>query len=138
MANRRHQHGEVVNAAGEDCADQNPQEAGRESELRCQGWTNQRSGTGYGCEVMPEQHPLRRRHVVVSVFVNVRRSDPCVVEGEHFGGKESAVKAIGQRKHTECSQKNGKGIHGTSPRTPASGMDGMYASASRDVRNRRT
>ena len=69
MAHRRHQHGEVLHASGQHRADQQPQESGREAELRRQRRSHQRTGAGDGREMMPEQHPLRRGHVVVPVFV---------------------------------------------------------------------
>ena len=73
VPHRCHQHGEVVNAAAENGAKQDPDKSGSEAELRSQSWSHQRTRAGNGCEVMAEQHPLRRRHVVVAVFINVRR-----------------------------------------------------------------
>ena len=80
MAHRGDQHGEVLHASGQHRADQEPEKSRRKSELRRQRRAHQRPGAGDGGKVMSEQHPLRRGHIVVPVFIGVRRSDAAVVE----------------------------------------------------------
>ncbi len=53
---------------GHHRADQQPEKSRSKSELRRQRRPHQRSRSGNGGKVMPEQNPLRRRHVVVPVF----------------------------------------------------------------------
>ena len=59
---------EVVHAPAEHRADEQPQEARAVAELRRQHRSDQRPGAGDRGEVVPEQHPLVRRDVVVAVL----------------------------------------------------------------------
>ncbi len=58
------QHQEVLYAAGEHDADDDPDGAGQVAHLRGQDGSDERAGTGDGGEVVTEQHPPVGRHVV--------------------------------------------------------------------------
>src|SRR5438270_14033113 len=96
MANGSYQHSEVLHATGQHSADQEPQESGCESELRGKSGPHKWSGAGDGGEVMPEQHPLWRSNVVVTVGVKVPGSRAPVIQGKGLSGDERAVIPVGQ------------------------------------------
>ncbi len=62
-----HRIDEVLHRAAEDDADDQPDRAGQEAELRGERRPDERPGAGDGREVMAEEHPLRRRHEVAAV-----------------------------------------------------------------------
>ena len=66
-AHRGDEDDEVVHAAGQHRADQQPEEAGQVAELRGQHRADQRAGAGDGGEVVAEQHQRVHGHVVVPV-----------------------------------------------------------------------
>ena len=57
-----------MDGTGEDPADENPQGTGQITELGGNDRTDQRTGTGDGCEMMTEYDVFVRRNVVVTVF----------------------------------------------------------------------
>jgi len=57
--------------------------------LRRQRGADQRAGAGNGGEMVPEQHPLGRRHVIVAVGKPVRRRDAPVIQSQRLGGDEA-------------------------------------------------
>ena len=58
--------------------------------------TDQRTGTGDGCEMMTEYDVFVRRNVVVTVFKTEGRRNFVLVQGQYLGGDESAVKTVCQ------------------------------------------
>src|SRR5258708_36482677 len=60
---------------------------------------------------MPEQHKLRRRNIIVSIFKSVRGSGSAVVQRQHFSGNERAVVAIGDRVNAKRTENCGEGFH---------------------------
>ncbi len=127
MTHGSDEHGEVVDAAGEHGANEDPEEAGGETELRRQSGSDQRPSAGDGGKVMAKQYPLGRRNVVMAVFVDMGRRDAAVVEYQNFGGQEGAVVAIGQREHTQGPQHDGKRIQGDLLRASSSGPADRWA-----------
>src|SRR5271166_1111862 len=97
---RSYQHGEVMHAAGQHRSDQDPQESRSEAELRGQSWSDQRPSACDRGKVMAEQHPLRRGHVVVAVFVGVSWSCAAIVENQDLGCDKGAVVTVGEREDT--------------------------------------
>src|SRR5262249_46316234 len=100
-----------MHASGENRANKDPEEAGRKAELCGERGPYQRSGAGNGGEVMTEEHPLRRRNVVVAVFVDMCGSGAGIVEREYLRGYEGAVEAIAESEHAEGSQHYGECVH---------------------------
>ena len=109
------QHREVLHASGQHGADQQPEKSRRESELRGQRRADQRAGSGDGGEVVSEQHPARRRHVVVTVLKRVSGSGAAIVERQRLGGDERAVVTIREGVNAECTQNDGEGVHRQPP-----------------------
>ena len=89
VADRRHQHGEILHAPGEHRAGQQPQKSGSEAELRRQRGPYQRTRAGDGREVVSEQHPLGRGDVVMSVGEGVRGRLAAVVERRGLGREKA-------------------------------------------------
>ena len=96
MPNRADQNREILHATGEHRADQQPDQSWRKTELGGKRWAHQRTGTGNGGEVMTEQHPFRRRHIVVVVFIQVSRRYSTIVQGHDLGREKRAVEAVSQ------------------------------------------
>ena len=67
---------DVVDGAGEAHAADQPDEPRRVAELRRQHRPDQRPGARDRREMVAEQHPARRRVVVVAVGLDVRRRRP--------------------------------------------------------------
>ena len=108
VADGGHQNREVLHAAGQHRADQQPEKAGSESELRGQRRAHQRTGAGDGREVVPEQHPLGRSHIVMAVFEGMRRSGAAVVQRQRLGRDKRAVVAITDSVDAERAEQNRK------------------------------
>ena len=109
---RRRQRDEVVHRPAQDDAEGEPQQARQIPELRRQHRPDQRPGPGDGREVMPEEHPLVGRDVVLPVLEPMRRRDAGVIERHHLRGEESRVVAIPDRRHSEEEEDERKGVHG--------------------------
>ncbi len=96
-ANREQKDYEVLHAAAENSADQNPERARQISELGCQHRTDQRPWAGDGGEVMSEHHPFVGGDEVAAIVQALARRGPLAVQRQHFGGDELAVETIAQR-----------------------------------------
>jgi hypothetical protein len=95
-AQRGEQDHEVLHAAAEHAADQDPQRAGQVTELRGEGRTDQGPGAGDGGEVMAEHDPAIGRHEIAAVIQTFGRRRATGVEHQHAGGDEGAVETKGQ------------------------------------------
>ena len=122
MARGRHQHRKVLHGSGNHRAQYQPHQPRRESELRGQRGAYQWSGAGNGCKMVPEEHPLRRRRIVLSIPAGVRGGDPRIVEHQNPGGQKCAVVAIGQRIYAQNNNENGKCVHYVFQEKLASGL----------------
>ena len=111
MTHRSYQHGEVLHTTRKHAANQNPKKARRESKLRRQSRADQRSRSGDGCEVMAEEHPLRRSDVVMSVGIKVRGSGAPIIQRQSLRRNERTVITVGNRIHTQRTQQNRESIH---------------------------
>src|ERR1700719_1511547 len=111
VPNRRYHHNKILHAPRDHRSNQNPDKARRESKLCSQCRAHQRPRSRDSRKMMTEENPLRRRHIVVSVFVNMRWSHPRIIQSESLRGDECAVVTIANRINAKCSQKNGEGIH---------------------------
>src|SRR5260221_259512 len=97
-----------------DRTEANPNELNQDDArygFRCCHLKNIWTGSGNRCKVMPEQHKLRRRNIIVSIFKSVRGSGSAVVQRQHFSGNERAVVAIGDRVNAKRTENCGEGIH---------------------------
>lgn len=94
MTHGAEQHHHVMDAAGKDAADQNPEHAGHIAELGGQHGPQQRTGGGDGREVMAEQHELVGLDVVVPVRVFDRRRGAGVVQIQNLAGDEEPVEPV--------------------------------------------
>ena len=106
VPDRGDQHREVLHASGQHRADQQPEESRRKSELRRQRRPHQRAGSGDRREMVSEQHPLRRRDVIVPVLQRVRGGDAPVVQRQRFRGDERAVIPVGERVDAQRAQQD--------------------------------
>src|SRR5258708_12878763 len=61
--------------------------------------------------MMPEQNPLRRRHVVMSIFVGMRRRLAPVVQRQRLRRNKRAVIPVSNRIHTKRRQQDWESIH---------------------------
>src|SRR5260370_5565409 len=111
MAHGSDQRDKIVNATGQHRPNEDPQEARSETKLRGQGGTDQGTRAGDGGEVMAEKNPLGRRHVVVTVVVNMSRSAAAVVQSEGLRGDEGAVIAVANRVNAKGSEENRESVH---------------------------
>ena len=96
-ADRAEQRDEVLHAAAEHGADQDPQRAGQIAELRRERRADQRARARDGGEVMTEHDPAIRRHEVAAVAESFGRRGARRVEREHLRGEKRAVEAIAER-----------------------------------------
>ena len=81
--------------------------------------THQRTRAGDGGEVMPEQHPLGRSHIIMSVFIGMRRGGAAIVQRKRFGCDKCAVIAVGNGVDAQRAEQNRKGVHGLAPANQA-------------------
>ncbi len=95
VASRREkQHDEVLYAAAQHRADQDPQRAGQVAELRGEGRPDQRAGAGDGGEVVTEHHPFVGGDEVTAVVEALGRRRAGRVERKYFSGDEGAVETV--------------------------------------------
>ena len=93
---------EVLHGAAEHDADDEPERAGQEAELRGERRADQRAGAGDGREVVAEDHPLRCRHEIAAVVQAARpacarrASSPKTVSRD-----ESRIEPIGDGVRTD-------------------------------------
>jgi hypothetical protein len=84
-----------MDTSAEDDAHQNPERTGQEAELGGQRGAHQRTRAGDGREVVSEDDPLVRGHVIASVVEPLGRRSPGGVEGEDVARDEPAVEPVG-------------------------------------------
>ena len=108
---RRREDDEVVHRAAEHDAEGQPQQSRQIPELRRQHRPDQRPRAGDGREVMPEEHPLVGRHVVLPVVEPMRRRDPRVIERHHLRREEGGVVAVADRGDGEEEEDEREGVH---------------------------
>ena len=94
---RGEQNDHVVHAAAESGADQDPKSTGQKTKLRSQHGADQGSGSGNGGEMMTENHPAIRWHIILVVISQNSRRGALLIQNEHFGREPFAVKAIADR-----------------------------------------
>ena len=104
--NRGKQNNHVVDASAERCADQNPECARQEPELRGQHRPNQRPRSGNRRKMVSENHPSIGRHIILVVILQNCRSSPLFVQHEHLCRQPFAVKAIADGQCAKPSQNN--------------------------------
>ena len=85
---------EVLHAAAQHRADEDPQRARQVAELRRQRRADQRPGAGDGGEVVAEHDPAVGRHEVAAVVEALGRRGARGVEDQHLGRDEGAVEAV--------------------------------------------
>ena len=85
---------EILHRAAEHHADEDPERAGKVAELRGEHRPDERAGAGDGGEVMAEDDPLVRLHVIPAVLVDLAGRGAAVVQREHAGGDPFRVKAV--------------------------------------------
>ena len=90
------QNHEILHATGEDGARQNPESAGKISELRGQHRPHQRARPGDRGEVMSEDDPLVGDQKVAAIFQALGGSRAEGIEGKNLRGDEFAVKAVSE------------------------------------------
>src|SRR5258706_416443 len=90
---------------------EDPQESGSKTKLCGKCRPHKGPGSGNRGKVVPEQHKLRRRNIIVPILKSVRGTRPTVVEGQNFSGNERAVVAIGNRVNAKCAEDYGERIH---------------------------
>src|SRR5471030_3329461 len=111
LADRGHQNGEILHAAGQHGANQQPQETGGKPELCGQRGPHQRARSGNGGEVVAEEHPFGRGHIIMPVSESVRRSGAAVVQHQSFGRNKRAVVTVSNRVDAESAEQNREGVH---------------------------
>ena len=94
-ADRRAEDDEVLDGAAERHADDDPDGAGQEAELRGERRTDQRAGAGDGREVVTEHDPAVGRHEVAAVVEPLGRRRASGVEREDLGRDDPAVEPVG-------------------------------------------
>jgi hypothetical protein len=102
---------EIVDRAGEHDADDEPDEPRGVAELRREHGPDERPGAGDRREVVAEQHPARRRVIVVPVILRVRGRASRVVEDEEARGDERRVVAVGDREDAENRDQDVQRVH---------------------------
>src|SRR6185312_6993777 len=95
--NGEQQDHEVLHAAAEDRAGKNPDGSGKITELSGEHRPNQRSGTGNGCEMMAEDHPLVGGHEIAPIFQALSGSGALGIKAKNFRRDKFAVETITQR-----------------------------------------
>ena len=90
---------------------QQPEQSRRKAELGGKRWSHQRTGARNRREVMTEQHPFRRRHVVMVVFIQMCRRCSTIVQGHYLGCEKCAVEAVSQGIETQHPDHQRQRIH---------------------------
>ena len=96
-SHREEQHDHVLDGAGEDDADDDPDRARQVAHLRGQHGPDQRAGAGDGGEVVAEQHPAVGDVEVPAVLQPLGGGGALVVELQHLVGDEAGVEPVGDR-----------------------------------------
>ncbi len=87
----------VLHGAAKDDADNEPQSARQEAELRRQRRADERAGARDGGEMMSCGHPLVGGHEVAAVVQPFSRRGPAIVQAENGERQVSRVEAIGHQ-----------------------------------------
>ena len=93
-----------MNTAAEDHAEEDPQVARKESELRREDRADERTGAGDRREVVAEEDDPVRRVEVLSVLEPVRRRRSQIVEDEDAGSDEGGVVPVRDREDGESAE----------------------------------
>ncbi len=93
-AHGEEQDDKILHATTQHGAGDDPERAGQVSELCGEHGTDERSGAGDGGEMVSEDDPLVGGNEVAAVIETLRRSSAQGIKRQHFGGNETAVKAI--------------------------------------------
>jgi len=100
-----------VHGAGQADAADEPDQAGRVSELRGEDGADEGPGAGNRGKVMAEQHPAGGDVVVLTVRADVCGSGPAVVQAHDAGRDERTVEPEGDRENPENGDDDVKGPH---------------------------
>ena len=101
MPDGSEEHYVIVDRAGQHGADNDPDRAGQEAELRREDRADQRPRAGDGREVMAEQDPFISRVIIVAVIEPDGRGDFFRIKRQDFSRQKGRIIAIGQRKNAE-------------------------------------
>ena len=93
---------EILDAAAEYGADDDPQSRRQVTKLRGEDRTDERSGAGDRCEVMAEGDPFWSGHIIAAVVQADRGSDVSVIELEHAIRDEARVEPVAERIDADC------------------------------------
>ena len=107
---------EVMHAAGQARADDDPGEAGQESPLRREHRPHQRPRPGNRREVNAEEHQPPRRLVVDVIAEPVRGREPLIIEHRDPRRQKGPIEPIGDGKGCQGGDDEPEGVHGEVPR----------------------
>src|SRR5882724_4842023 len=108
--NRAEKNDEILHAAGECRADDQPERARQVSELRGERGANERPGARDGGEMVAEEHPLIGGHEVPAVVVAFAGSGARVIEHEDLRGNKGGIEAEGNEIATDRGNDKPDGI----------------------------
>ena len=106
---------EIVDRAAQHTSDDDPERPRQVAELRGQDGTHQRTRSGDGRKVMPEDHPLVRGNKVATVFEALGGRGALVVEQHDLGGDELAIEAIPGEKRAGGGEDQPDAVDGLVP-----------------------
>ena len=89
----QNEHDEVLHAAAQHDADQDPQRARQVAELRGQHGADERARAGDRREVVAEHDPAVGRHEVAAVVQPLGRRRAPLIERQHLGGEERSSRS---------------------------------------------
>src|SRR5262249_22222414 len=94
---RQEQDDHVLDAATDYGAHENPQRAGQIPELRSERGADERTRSGYGGEVMAEDHPAMRRDIVATVVEALGRRGARGIRRQHLRGDPGGVETVAEK-----------------------------------------
>ena len=113
-----------MHGAAECRAHEHPQHAGQVAELRGEHRPDERAGTGDGGEVVAEDDPLVRLHVVLAVLVALGGRGAKFVECEDLGHEPRGVEAVADGEHADRGDDHPEGVDGFAARPREDGDGG--------------
>jgi len=102
---------EILNRSADRHPDDDPERAGKKSELRGERWSYERPGPRNRGEVVTENDPPVGRHEVSAVIEPHRRRGASGIERENAAGYEPAVKPVRHRVRAKRRDQQPRGIH---------------------------
>ena len=90
---RAEQNDEILHAARERRAGDQPERARQVAELRGERGADERAGARYGGKMVPKKHPLVSGHEVAAVVVTFAGRSSRVIERENLCGDEGGIQA---------------------------------------------